>query len=808
MKFTLSWLKDHLDTNASLDKISETLTDIGLEVEEIVDPAEKLAPFKVAKIVEAEQHPNADRLRVCKVDAGGDVIQVVCGAPNARAGLVGIFAPSGTYVPGTDLLLKPTKIRGVESSGMMCSARELELGDDHDGIIELDGEHAIGSPAANALGATDPMIEIAITPNRADCLGVYGIARDLAAAGLGTLKEPGLRQGVEDILGEGACPIGINLQFEPGTEDVCPAFAGRLVRGVKNGSSPQWMQDRLKAIGLRPISALVDITNYVMFDRGRPLHVYDASKLTGNIGARLSRNGETLEALDDKTYELDGEVCVIVDESGPVGLGGVMGGVSTGCSDETVDVFIESAAFEPVRTARTGRVLNINSDARYRFERGVDPGFMVAGLDLATKLVMDLCGGTPTEKVVAGEPKLQRAEFALEPSRVKQLTGVDVSRERAVSILGSLGFDPDADGGNAGGPISTKAPTWRPDIHGSADLVEEVIRIEGLSAVPSTPMSRPPISTPSPLTLNQSRVRRARRAAAAAGLIETVNWSFIPGPHAELFGAPQGGGVLRLANPISQDMSTMRPALLPGLLAALRRNQVRGESDICLFEIGQVFAGDQPDEQSAVASGVRSGAPLRHWQDNASAYDAFDAKADALAIIEALDGPPVPQITRDAPAWYHPGRSGTLRLGPKVVLAHFGELHPSVQTSFDIDTPIVAFEVFLDALPKPKNKSGRARPALSVSELMPVVRDFAFLVDAAVEVGDMVRAAQSADKSLIDRVGVFDVYQGKGVEDGKKSVAIEVRLQPVEKTLTDAEIDAVGQRIIEAITKKTGGTLR
>ena len=804
MKFTLSWLKDHLETDATLAEISEALTAVGLEVEEIFDPAERLKAFKVAYVVEASQHPNADRLRVCKVDAGEGIVQVVCGAPNARTGMKGVFAPAGTYVPGTDLLLKPTKIRGVESSGMLCSARELELGDDHDGIIELSETAEIGTPVAAVLGADDPMIEIAITPNRPDCLGVYGIARDLAAAGLGRLKAPGADQGVSPIAGAFASPVPIELDFAEGAKNACPVFAGRVVIGVRNGASPDWLQARLRAIGLRPINALVDVTNYISYDRGRPLHVYDMEKVRGRIIARLGKKGETLEALDGKTYEIDEEMCVIADESGAIGLGGVMGGENTGSTETTTNVLIECAYFDPLRTARTGRVLNLNSDARYRFERGVDPAFVEPGLELATQMVLDLCGGEASEAIVAGEAPVSQQHLVFEPGEVKRLTGVDVPRPESLRILTALGFQTTEHEDR----IEVAVPTWRPDIGGPTDLVEEVIRIYGLDNVEPVPMSSPAVSAPSLATPMQSRARRARRAGAARGLMETMNWSFIPQPHAELFGAPQGGGALRLANPISQDMSTMRPGLLPGLLVAAQRNADRGEKTGALFEVGHAFSGDQSSDQHLIAAGVRWGASPRHWRDASEAPDAFVAKADTLALLRAAGFAGEPQVASETPDWYHPGRSGTLRLGPKLVLATFGELHPAVLASFDLDGPVVGFEVFLDAIPDPKRKATKSRGPLDASDLMPLERDFAFLVASDIPASDLTRAAAGADKTLIRNVSVFDVYEGKGIEPGTKSIALAVTLQPKEKTLTEADLDAASERIVNAVIKATGGSLR
>ncbi len=681
MKFTLSWLKDHLETEASLGDVVEALTMIGLEVEGVTDPSAALKPFRIAKVLTADKHPNADKLKVLSVDAGaGEPVQVVCGAPNARAGLVGVFAAPGTHIPGTGVDLAIGTIRGVESRGMMCSERELLLSDDHDGIIELPDDAPVGKPYADWRGGSDPVIEIAITPNRPDCLGVRGIARDLAARGLGRLKPDTL----EAASGRFPSPIPIALEFSPETADACPVFAGRVVRGVKNGPSPAWMQERLKAVGLRPISALVDITNYVSYDRGRPLHVYDASKVTGTICARLAREGESFLALDGKTYAVEPEMCVIADDAGVLGLGGIMGGEASGSTEATVDVLIESAWFEPNRTARTGRRLGINSDARYRFERGVDPAFVVKGLELATRLVMQLCGGEPSEIVVAGAEPVTRRTVDFPLSEVKRLSGLDLSAEQITATLEALGFGVEG----VGDARAVAVPSWRPDVHGKADLVEEVVRIAGLDQVTPTPLPRLHSVGAKVLTPIQVRTRRAKRVLAARGLVEAVTWSFISEAQAALFGG--GAPALKLANPISADMSDMRPSLIPGLATAAQRNADRGVSDVALFEVGQVFAGDRPKDQTTAATVVRrgtagEGGAGRHWSGKADAVSVYDAKADALALLEAVGfDTSKAQIGPGAPAWYHPGRSGVIKLGPKVTIGAFGELHPAVLQALDV----------------------------------------------------------------------------------------------------------------------------
>lgn len=811
MKFTLSWLKQPLETEATLDEIVERLTMLGLEVEGVEDPAKKLGVFTVAKVLEAAPHPDADKLQVLKVEAlvDGEVkqLQVVCGAPNARAGLTGVFAPPGATIPANGMVLKPTKIRGVESNGMMCSERELELSDEHEGIIDLKGDWKVGTSAAEVLGRNDPVIEIAITPNRPDCLGVYGVARDLAAAGLGRLLEGDF----PPVPGKFESPIGIRLEFPQGSENACPIFAGRLIRGVKNGPSPDWLQTWLKAVGLRPINALVDITNFISLDRARPLHVYDASKLTGDIRARLGREGEKLVALDGKTYDVKPDYCVIADDARVLGLAGVMGGEESGSTAETVDVFIESAYFDPYRTARTGRDTGIVSDARYRFERGVDPQFVRPGLELATKMILGMCGGEPSNIVVAGEEPDTSKTIDFDPARIEKLTGLSLPQSETVRILSALGFKVLEEGNRK---LAVSVPSWRPDIDGQADLVEEVVRVHGLNEVKSVALPRLHAVAKPVLSPRQRRERMARRALAARGLVEAVTWSFIPERDAVLFGGGNAAPLLKLANPISADMSHMRPSLLAGLIAAAGRNMARGFADVAMFEVGQQFESDEPSGQVLAASGIRRGTARpqgagRHWQGKSGAVEAMDAKADAVALLAALGAPVANfQIGADAPAWYHPGRSGVFRLGPKNVIGYFGELHPRVLDEMDVAGPIVGFEIFPDAIPEPKRKPTRAKPPLELSDLQPVRRDFAFVVSDGVTADQLVRAARGADKKLIVDVSLFDVFEGGSLGDGQKSLAIEVTLQPVEKTLTDEEIDAISKRIVAAVEKATGGALR
>jgi phenylalanyl-tRNA synthetase beta chain len=802
MKFTLSWLKEHLDTKASVAAIAETLTRIGLEVEEVFDPAAALKPFRVAEVVRCEKHPNADKLSVCEVDTGAERVQVVCGAPNARAGMKGVFAAVGAYVPGIGLTLTRAKIRGVESSGMLLSERELELSDEHTGIIELSRDAKVGSPAAKALGLDDAVFHIAITPNRPDCLGVRGVTRDLAAAGLGTLK----KDKVKPVKGGFANPVPIALEFDKASAGACPVFAGRIVRGVKNGPSPDWLQRRLKAIGLRPINALVDITNYVSYDRGRPLHVYDADKLNGTIRARMGRLSEKFLALDGKVYEVDEDMCVIADDGAVLGLGGVIGGEDTAVTEATTNVFIESAYFDPKRTARTGRKLGIQSDARFRFERGVDPEFVVPGLELATDLVLRLCGGAASKIALAGRPPKPNKPFKFDPALVERLSGLDLARGEIKRLLDALGIALDGKGKH----LKAAPPSWRPDITGPADLVEEVVRLKGIDAVPATPMRRDAGLAKPVLTDAQRRQRLTRRVLAARGLVETVTWSFIPPEHAALFGG--GAPELTLSNPISTELAAMRPSLLPALIAAAQRNRDRGFADGALFEIGQAYRGPKPDDQFVTAAGVRFGRSSlagsgRHWSGEAPPADVFAAKADAVAVLAALGLDQANLAgTREAPAWFHPGRAGALMLGPKTVLGVFGEFHPDLLAKLGIDPPIAGFELFLDAIPASRRRS--ASQALEASDLQPVRRDFAFVIDGEIAAGDVVRAALSADRALISDVGLFDVFTGRGVPEGKKSLAIEVTLQPRDKTLTDAEIDAVAEKVVAAVKKATGGELR
>ncbi|WP_312598895.1 phenylalanine--tRNA ligase subunit beta [Brevundimonas sp.] len=806
MKFTLSWLKDHLETEADVHQIAEAMTMAGLEVEEVLDPAAKLAPFTVARIVSAERHPNADRLQVCQVETVDGMKEIVCGAPNARAGLTTIYAPIGAYVPGLGVTLVEKPVRGVVSNGMLCSASELELADESDGIQELPPEIPVGTPVAGLFGA-EPVIDFEVTPNRPDWLGVTGIARDLAAASVGKLKH------FDIAVVRGAFPSPISVRLE--APEMCPVFAGRVIRGVKNGPSPAWLQKRLTAIGLRSINRLVDVTNLITYDRARPLHVYDLAKLSGTeivvrAGQVSAETGEPehLIALDGKTYAVSPADCVIADAGGerPIGLGGVMGGESTGCDDDTTDVFLESAWFDPLVIAQMGRTLGIHSDAQYRFARGVDPVSLTPGVELGTRLILDLCGGEPSDIVFVGEPPANPAPFAFDPAHVKRLTGMDLADDRIGTILGQLGFLVQAAPAGQAESWVVTPPSWRRDVEGPADLVEEVARIEGFDSLPDVAL--PPVAVPAGGVLNprQARVRTARRALASLGYAEAVTWSFTKQSTAVLFGG--GDDRLVLENPIAADLDCMRPSVLPNLIQAAARNAARGFPDAALFEIGPIYLGDGPKDQRTVIAGLIAPHAARHWEGTGET-PLFALKGDLNAVLEEI-GAPVASLqlvqgqNRD---WWHPGRSARLQLGPKNVMVEFGELHPRILKALDADCPMVAFEIVLDNVPEPRGKSGKARGSADLSAFMPLTRDFAFVVEDAKPAGDLVRAAGGADKALIADVRVFDVYRGKGVEDGFKSVALEVVLQPRDATLTDAEIEALTAKVVAAVEKQ-GGKLR
>lgn len=804
MKFTLEWLKDHLDTDASVDEISTTLTTVGLEVEGVANQGAALSAFVTAHVVSAAQHPDADRLRVCKVDAGtGELIDVVCGAPNARTGLKTVFAFPGTYIPGKDMTIGKGNIRGQASNGMLCSGAELGLSNDHDGIIELGDDAPVGVKYVDYAKMDGVVFDISITPNRGDATGVYGVARDLAAFGLGTLKQTDM----SPVPSAGASPIAaLPHQFTADEPKAIRKFAGRYISGIKNGPSPVWLQQRLRAVGLRPINAIVDITNWVSLGWGRPLHAYDADRLNGQPVLRNGRN-ESFDALDNKVYVLDETMTVIADDTGPLCLGGIMGGIRSGVTDATTNVFIECASWDPQLIARTGRKTGIVSDARYRLERNVDPALTEPGLELATRLVMELCGGTPMQPVISGEDVFANTVVEFPLSEVKRLTGLSVEPMVATAILSRLGLEM----APKGDVFTVKVPSWRPDVTQKADLVEEVMRMVGVDNIPVEPLPRLTHVAQRLLTTIQNRRRMARRALAARGLDEAVTWSFISHAEASRFGGGSEG--LQLANAIASDMTDMRPSLLPGLLAAARRNANRGTSDLALFEVGQVFLSDTPDGQHTYATGIRTGTARldvsgRHWSGKAQAVGVFDSKADLAALLDAL-GYDIDkmQIFAEPAPWSHPGRGGRIAQGPKT-LGWFGELHPAWAAELDIAGPVAAFELDLDALPEPRKKATRTKPALDLSALMPLSRDFAFVVDKAVTAGAILKAARGADKALIRDVNVFDVFEGSHVGEGKKSVAIEVTLQPVDKTLTDEDIDKVSAAIIAAVTKTSGGVLR
>ncbi|WP_301751081.1 phenylalanine--tRNA ligase subunit beta [uncultured Erythrobacter sp.] len=794
MKFSLTWLKDYLETTASVAEICDGLNAIGLEVEGVEDPAEKLAGFRIAHVLTAARHPDADKLQVLTVDTGdGNPLQVVCGAPNARAGMKGVLGLPGAVVPANGMVLKKSAIRGVESNGMMCSVRELELGEDHDGIIELPDDAPVGTSFADYHGA-DPVIEVAVTPNRPDCMGVYGIARDLAAKGLGTFKPIAMPA----FTASGSCPVEIRTDDAQG----CPAFYGRVVTGVTNGASPDWLQARLKSAGQRPISLLVDLTNYLMLGFGRPAHAYDLAKLSGAVVARRAKDGEQVLALNEKTYTLDAEMTVIADDNGVHDIAGIMGGEHSGVSETTTDVLLEIAYFDPARIGATGRKLGLSSDARTRFERGVDPEFLNAGLDLLTGLIVELAGGSPSEVVRAGSPPSEAKVIAFDPGLTLRLGGVEVPEAEQKRILESLGFTVSAD-------WQVTCPLRRHDIEGPADIVEEVVRIHGLDKVASVALPRVEGVARPTATPQQKLERGLRRAAAASGLNEAITWSFLPEWAAEHFASDQPLWVL--ANPISEDMKAMRPALLPGLLMAAKRNADRGAAASRLFEIGRRYfrASDGLSDEKPTLGIVLAGEKTaRGWQSGkAKPFDAYDAKALALQLLEAA-GAPVANlmVMGDAGAQFHPGQSATLRLGPKTVLARFGMVHPTTLKAFDVDGPIAAVELFLDAIPAKKG-AAFARPGFTPPALQGVTRDFAFLVPATLAAGDLVRAVQGADKAVITGVRVFDVFAGQGVPEGHKSIAVEVTLQPGETSFKDADLKAIAEKVVAAATK-LGAELR
>lgn len=799
MKFTLSWLKDYLDTDASLDVLCDKLTAIGLEIEDVQDTAAALAPFTVAQIVTADKHPQADRLKLCTVNTGIQIIQVVCGAPNARAGIKVVLARAGDVIPSTGDVLKLSKIRGEESQGMMCSEAELNISEEHDGIIELPEDAPVGGKYLDVADAADPVIEINLTPNRPDCAGVYGVARDLAAAGMGKLKPLVIRE----EQGSEKSRVNVLLDFSEDEKKNCPHFVGRTIRNVKNGPSPAWLQQRLRAIGMRPISALVDITNYLTYDCGRPLHVFDANRIKGDLWVRPAKGGEKFEALNDKTYLLEEGMTAIGDDNGFLSLAGVMGGVSSGCGDDTTDVFIESAYFDPSRTAMTGRALGITSDARYRFERGVDPAFTDAGADLAMQMVLDFCGTDDTiisEKLIVGAAPHVGSIVTYDPVMCGTLIGVDVAVDEQEKILKDLGFAVDC----ANEEWKITAPSWRGDIVGPADITEEVIRIKGFEHIPTTSMPRTDVITKGSLDLLDNRAGLAKRALAGRGLLEAVTWSFMSSKIAAQFGEIKDE--LRIINPISTDLDVMRSSIVGNLVQAAQRNADRGYGDIGLFEVGNVFEGQKPEEQIMMACTLRAGMTGKHWAQKARSVDVYDAKADAHAALVAAGAPDNIPVFDEAPSWYHPGRSGSFRLG-KNLLAYFGEIHPALLEACGAQGPMAACEVYLGNIPKARATS-TARKLLKLAPLQPVWRDFAFVMDETATADKLIKTINSVDKKLICDVNIFDVYQGEGVEEGKKSLAVSVMFQPEGAALTEAELEAVSTKIVGAVSKTTGGVLR
>lgn len=800
MKITLGWLKSHLNTRANALAVAEALTHLGLEVDHISDPTAVYSPFRVAQVLSCSRHPNADKLTVCTVTTGSETVQVVCGAPNVRPQMKSVFAPVGTTIPSSGLVLKITDIRGVKSHGMLCSAHELLLSDDHEGIVDLPADAPVGQSYAVYAGLNDPVLDVAVTPNRADCLGVHGLARDLAAKGVGTL----ISSSIKPVKGQFKSPVAVAFEFPKSVKpQPCSLFVARVIRNVRNGESPPWLKARLRAVGLRPISALVDISNYITFDRARPLHVYDASKVQGDLCVRLARAGEKLHALDGKTYALTGEECVVADDAKVLGLGGVMGGVASGCTLDTTDVVIESALFDPVRTAATGRWHGIESDARFRFERGVDPSFARPGLELASRMILEICGGQPSQVAVTGRDSKKQKVIAYRASRLKTLAGVSVTPKKAKSVLQKLGFRV-----SGGAVFKVSVPHWRHDMDSEADVVEEIMRVHGYDTVPTLSLpALAPVPT-SVLSLQHKRIRSVRRALASAGLNECVTYSFVSPAMAKAF----GGGLesLTLENPISVELSVMRPSLVPNLVAAAQRNADRAGQSIALFEVGAQYISDAPEGEAWVAAGVRVGSKTpRHWRRRVDDASVIDAKGDAFAALQACGfDPGKAQVVRAVPSWYHPHRSGTLQLGPHRTLGHFGEVHPLWLKELGAEGPMSVFEIYLNALPTPKTSSTHSKGALALSQLPIVERDFAFVVDSTVAAATAVDAIRKAARDVVREIEVFDVFEGKGLPLGKKSIAFSVRLEPKDKTFTESEIETLSRAIVTAVESATSGKLR
>ena len=792
MKFTLSWLKQHLETNSDIETILKKLTNIGLEVESSYNPSEALNGFIAAKIISTKPHPDADRLQLCLIDTGTEEIEIVCGAKNAKEGLTTIYAPVGSTIPASGMKLKKAKIRGIESSGMLCSEKELNLGDDSEGITELSGQISPGTSISKALDINDTYVEIAITPNRPDCLGIRGIARDLAAAGLGELikeKQIKISTSKENL------PVFIDAEnnFEG-----CTIFAGRLIKNITNNKSPDWLVKRLESIGVKSINCLVDITNFINFDRGRPLHVYDANKINNKIGARDAKVGEKILALDGKDYELKPGMCVIADNEKVLGIGGIMGGNESGSTIETNDVFIESAYFDPIKTALSGRALNIISDSRYRFERGVDPEYVIEGLNLATQMILDLCGGEAGEISLVDNLKFQPKKIKFDPKLVSKLTGIEIPNDKIVKILESLGFD-------ISNSWNVVIPSWRPDIYGEADLVEEIVRIFGLDNIESEPLLNLDQPTKPILTKKQKQIKMIKRSIASKGLMETISYSFINNKESLNFGG--GSSSLKIVNPISDELSEMRPTPLASLVSIADENFKKGYTDIGIFEVGPGFLGVEQDEQITIASGLRIGTHRsegsgKDWQ-GFQKVSVFDAKEDVISVLELLNlNLESHKVERTAPDHYHPGRSGQIVTGGGDILASFGELHPKIIKTKDFKVA-VAFEIYIDAINKQKIKSN-LKIAPEISNLQPLKRDFSFVVSSDTEAQTIINTAKQSDKGFIKDVKIFDQFLG----ENEKSIAIEVIIQPKEVTLTDEQIESISKKIIKSVEDKTKGKLR
>jgi phenylalanyl-tRNA synthetase beta chain len=802
MKITVSWLKDHLETNHSAEQIAEKLTALGHEVDNITNPADLLKPFTIAEILSAEKHPNADKLKVCMVNTGDkDPIQIVCGAPNARAGIKVVFAKPGTYIPAKDFMIKAAKIRDVESFGMLCSESELDLGDNHDGIIELPKDAPIGKSFVEYKQLDDPVIEISLTPNRADCFGIRGLAIDLAAAGCGTLKP----LNVPNIHGSGPCPISVKRDFTAETQSACPHFRGRLIKGVKNGPSPIWLQNRMKAVGLKSISALVDITNYLTYDLCRPLHVFDANKIKDQaITVRLAKSDETMEALDEETYTLKNDMTVIADDEKILSIGGIMGSLESGSYEGTTDVFVECAYFDSERTAKTGRALNIISDARTRFERGIDPNGTESGLEIATQMIIDLCGGTPTNIVESGAAPYNLTDIHFKLDKTEKLTGVKIPANRSIEILKNLGFHVKK---LSDKEIEVTNPSWRYDIAHAEDLVEEIVRIEGYDKITAMPVPKPnePVA---PLSLIQQRVSKIRRLLTERNLMETITWSMVNKKLATAFGG--GQEALQISNPITVDLEYMRPSILPNLLTGIKNNVKRGLRPVNLYEVGPTYQGTAPEDQEIVASGVRFGLVTdNHWSGETRSYDVFDVKNDCIDILNAAGIPEnaIQVKTDQIPEWMHPYRSGVIFQGPKKVLGYFGEIHPLILKLFGIKQSVLAFELFISRLAPPKKEKSN-RGILKLSSIQPVEKDLAFIVDEHIPAQPILDAVSKADKNLITRIHIFDAYIGTNVDDGKKSIGVRFRIESHDKTLTDADIATLFDKIVKNVHETTGGVLR